>query len=253
MAVRESLMGSPEEDQNDGLERRRSTGKWRQAGVPHKGWVYAGDVEHNSDGEICQMCEVREIKWVHPVVHADYSEVLRVGCVCAGNLTRDYEQPEPEPGVVDASMVAAQQREKEARNAEARRKTAKKRREEAAVREEEQRIQALVNQAVAEIAAEKQREQAAIKEEERLRRAAIDLENRRAAWPSQVWSLSKNGNETVLEDGFRLTVFRKGNGWSGVVNRLGSKARFLKKFHGTSDSAKLALFDYMIWLKDRNK
>lgn len=234
------------------LERRRATGKWKQAGVPHRGWTYAGDVEHNSDGEICQMCEVREIKWVHPVEHADYPEVLRVGCVCAGNLTRDYEQPDPEPGVVDASMEAAQQREREARNTEARQKAAKKRSEKAAVREEERRIQALVDQALADMAAEEHREQAAIREEERRRQAAIDAANRRAAWPSRVWLVSRKGTSSYThESGFTLLVYKKGNGWSGRLKKPGEKDRPLTKFHGTSDSAKLALFNFVVWLNNR--
>ena len=213
-------MVSRDEDQNDVLERRRSTGKWKQAGVPHKGWVSTGNPEYvGPDSETCEMCEVTEIRWVHHVSHPDYPEELRVGVVCAGNLTGDYEQ--------------AQQRERTAKNA-------KKRRDKAAAKKKERAERALLDQALAEIAAEKQRE-----------RDAIDLENRRAGWLSRKWLVSAKGNEYIREDGFVLTVFKKGKGWSGSVKQPGAeRPRYLSKFHGTSDSAKLALFSAMIWLKD---
>lgn len=39
------------------------------------------------------MCEKEEIRQVHYVSHPDYPTELRVGCVCAENLTEDYAGP----------------------------------------------------------------------------------------------------------------------------------------------------------------
>jgi hypothetical protein len=210
--------------QTDVIEARRATGKWKEAGVPRKGWTYIGDPEYvGPDSETCEMCKVTEIRWVHRVRHAKYSTVLRVGCVCAGNLTRAYEQPDPEPGVLDASMLEARKRQESAIKA-------KERSEKAAAKEKERALQALVDQAVAD----------------------SKLEKRRDAWPSRVWPLSGPGNETILEDGFKLTVFKKRNGWSGSWWAPGAKeVKYLRDIHDTCESAKLALFDNMIFLQKK--
>lgn len=66
-----------------------SYGKWSEPGVPHKGWTC---VDMNDLGEgraICEMCEIREIRYVHVMEHSEYPESLKVGCVCASNMEVD--------------------------------------------------------------------------------------------------------------------------------------------------------------------
>lgn len=61
-------------------------GKWSVSEIPHKGWSC---IEIEDLGEItdeCEMCESQEIRYVHFMQHADYGEILRVGCVCAGHM-----------------------------------------------------------------------------------------------------------------------------------------------------------------------
>ncbi len=70
-----------------------STGKWRDPGVPHKGWTYLGCEDSGSLSMTCEMCEKEEIRHIHTVSHPDYPADLRVGCVCAENLTEDYAAP----------------------------------------------------------------------------------------------------------------------------------------------------------------
>jgi hypothetical protein len=65
------------------------TGKWAQPGVPHKGWVCVDIEDLGEPAETCEMCEVMEIRYVHHMEHDDYPEVLRCGCVCAGNMEQD--------------------------------------------------------------------------------------------------------------------------------------------------------------------
>jgi hypothetical protein len=71
----------------------RKRGKWSDPGVPHRGWIYITVEDLGSPNEICQMCETSEIRYAHIVRHQNYLCDLRVGCVCAENLTQDYSTP----------------------------------------------------------------------------------------------------------------------------------------------------------------
>lgn len=64
-------------------------GKWSEAGVPHKGWACV-DIEDLGEPDItCEMCETTQIRYVHHMEHADYPDVLQVGCICAGHMQQD--------------------------------------------------------------------------------------------------------------------------------------------------------------------
>lgn len=78
-------------------------GKWSDPGVPHKGWRCI-DLEDLGEGEsaICEMCEVREIRFVHRMEHSEYPDTLGCGCICAGHMEEDY--------------TAAHERERQARS-----------------------------------------------------------------------------------------------------------------------------------------
>lgn len=68
-----------------------STGKWAQAGIPHKGWTAVSVDDLGEPSEICDMCERQTIRYVHTVTHPDYQGELRVGCECANNLCQNYD------------------------------------------------------------------------------------------------------------------------------------------------------------------
>jgi hypothetical protein len=70
-------------------DKRYVTGKWREPGVPHKGWVCTGVEEVEGGFATCEMCEVAVIKHVHLMEHPDYGETLGVGCICAGHMEQD--------------------------------------------------------------------------------------------------------------------------------------------------------------------
>lgn len=72
------------------MSERRGSGKWREAGVPHRGWVCVGIEDVGSSAEVCEMCETQEIKFVHIMEHGSYPTPLRCGCVCAGAMEGDY-------------------------------------------------------------------------------------------------------------------------------------------------------------------
>jgi hypothetical protein len=77
-----------------------STGKWRDPGVPHRGWTHHGCEDTGEISTTCEMCEKETIRHVHYVTHADYPGELRVGCICAEKLTEDYVGPREAEGTV---------------------------------------------------------------------------------------------------------------------------------------------------------
>ncbi|ASD26541.1 MULTISPECIES: hypothetical protein [Brevundimonas] len=83
-------------------EAHRGTGKWAQAGVPHKGWSCVDIEDLGEPAVTCEMCETQEIRFVHHMTHPNYPGELGVGCVCAGRMEENYD--------------AARQRETTARN-----------------------------------------------------------------------------------------------------------------------------------------
>jgi hypothetical protein len=66
-----------------------ATGKWAQAGVPHKGWRCVDIEDLGEPVHICEMCEVQDVRYAHTMEHEAYADTLRVGCVCAGHMEKD--------------------------------------------------------------------------------------------------------------------------------------------------------------------
>jgi len=46
-------------------ETTRATGKWSQAGVPHRGWTCVDIDDLGEPSATCEMCETQEIRYVH--------------------------------------------------------------------------------------------------------------------------------------------------------------------------------------------
>jgi hypothetical protein len=75
-------------------ETTRATGKWSQAGVPHKGRICVDIEDLGESSATCEMCESQEIRYVHYMTHPDYPDYpdqLDCGCVCAGRMEEDYD------------------------------------------------------------------------------------------------------------------------------------------------------------------
>ncbi len=67
-------------------------GKWGVPGFPKSGWEIV-DVEDLGDVDaVCQMCEVKEIRYVHTMEHPD-GHRLGAGCVCAGKMEGSPDAP----------------------------------------------------------------------------------------------------------------------------------------------------------------
>lgn len=76
--------------EDDFIKLRR--GKWSQLDVPHKGW-FCVDLEDTDDASTtCEMCESQEIRYVHHMKHDQYPSILKVGCVCAGNMEENLTE-----------------------------------------------------------------------------------------------------------------------------------------------------------------
>jgi hypothetical protein len=71
---------------------------------------------------------------------------------------------------------------------------------------------------------------------------------RRRHWPDRVgWKISQKGNLTITVKDYRVTVFRRGQGWGAVVAKPDSGQKvFARRTYPTSRAAQLAAFDRMI-------
>ena len=67
-----------------------STGKWRDPGVPHRGWTHHGCEDTGELSTTCEMCEKETIRHVHFVTHPDYPTELRVGAEQIEALRTDH-------------------------------------------------------------------------------------------------------------------------------------------------------------------
>lgn len=76
---------------------------------------------------------------------------------------------------------------------------------------------------------------------------------RRSKWLSRKWRASAKGNPFLNTDGFNIVLYRHGSSWSGMITELetGEALRAHRRYP-TLDKAKLAAFDAMIFLKQRN-
>jgi len=72
---------------------------------------------------------------------------------------------------------------------------------------------------------------------------------RRKNWLRRVWKISKSGNEYINVDGFNIVIFYKFGKWNYIMKRISTnESEFSKRKYKTADEAKLAAFDYLIFL-----
>jgi hypothetical protein len=69
------------------------SGRWSDAGVPHKGWTCVDVEDLGEPSDTCEMCESAVIRYVHHMEHPEYAGGLSVGCVCAERMSDDYVGP----------------------------------------------------------------------------------------------------------------------------------------------------------------
>lgn len=68
-----------------------SPSKWKNNGLPRKGWKIHDVIDLDSANGECEWCGT-SIRYVHHLIHADDLET-KCGCICAEHLTDDYINP----------------------------------------------------------------------------------------------------------------------------------------------------------------
>jgi hypothetical protein len=66
---------------------------WNKPDVPHKGWACHDVTDNETADATCEMCGNERIRYVHAMVHIEYTGQLSVGCVCAEKMSGDYVNP----------------------------------------------------------------------------------------------------------------------------------------------------------------
>jgi len=67
---------------------------------------------------------------------------------------------------------------------------------------------------------------------------------KRKRWLTRKWRISKKGNPWIRADGYRVTVYPRGNGWAATVSAEGGSGVYhSRKNYETQEKAKLAAFD----------
>ena len=77
--------------------------------------------------------------------------------------------------------------------------------------------------------------------------------HRRSKWLKRKWKESARGNPYINTDGFNIVLYKQGRQWSGTItNRQTEEKHHARRRYDTLDQAKLAAFDGMIFLKQRD-
>ncbi|KUM53699.1 hypothetical protein [Rheinheimera sp. EpRS3] len=69
---------------------------------------------------------------------------------------------------------------------------------------------------------------------------------KRKRWVTRAWKISAKGNPHITADGYRITVYPRGNGWACTLAGLVSGAvQHSRRYFKTIEEAKLAAFDHI--------
>ena len=70
--------------------------------------------------------------------------------------------------------------------------------------------------------------------------------SKRARWLGRVWKTSAKGNPTIKADGYRVTVYARGQGYGATIAAVdGSAVQHARRNFPTINQAKLAAFDHI--------
>ncbi len=76
---------------------------------------------------------------------------------------------------------------------------------------------------------------------------------RRKKWLSRRWRRSAKGNAYLNVQGYNITIYRRGDAWSGrILNRETGHEIRARRHYPTEDAAKLAAFDGLMAIQERN-
>jgi len=67
--------------------------------------------------------------------------------------------------------------------------------------------------------------------------------SKRKRWLSRKWKISAKGNPWLITDGYRITVYERGNGWAATV--VNDQVFHSRRNYKSEDLAKLWAFDFI--------
>ena len=70
--------------------------------APLEGWFCVGVLDHGVDSFTCELCDCKKVRYIHAMRHEHYLADIKVGCICAG--------------VMEGDILAAQERDAEAKD-----------------------------------------------------------------------------------------------------------------------------------------
>ena len=88
---------------------QRCIARLESIGAPRDGWFCEEVITMPDADFICELCDYDRIKYVHVMVHPQWPDKFHVGCVCDGTMSSD--------------LLAAKERDDEAKRREARRRS----------------------------------------------------------------------------------------------------------------------------------
>lgn len=69
---------------------------------------------------------------------------------------------------------------------------------------------------------------------------------KRTRWISRAWKTSAKGNPTIKADGFRVTIYKRGDGFGATIAAVDdSNVQHARRNYPTVNGAKLAAFDHI--------
>ncbi len=69
---------------------------------------------------------------------------------------------------------------------------------------------------------------------------------KRKRWATRAWKVSAKGNPHITADGYRITVYPRGNGWAcTLAGLLSGEVQHSRRNFKTIEEAKLAAFDHI--------
>ncbi|QQP94198.1 hypothetical protein [Lysobacter enzymogenes] len=76
---------------------------------------------------------------------------------------------------------------------------------------------------------------------------------KRKRWTSRAWKVSAKGNPHITSDGFRITVYPRGDGWAYTLAALdNSTVLHARRNYKSPAEAKLAAFDHITRLQSKD-
>ena len=94
-----------------------ASGRWVDDVTPKRSWTCTGAEDLGSEGMTrCEMCEREMVRYIHHMIHGDRNPLeLDVGCVCAGYMMGENDDPDSIRANVDAARRRVQNLENRTR------------------------------------------------------------------------------------------------------------------------------------------